>query len=389
MNVKSMNRGLLVLLALALTVLACGGGGVAPTATREPRPTQRPQATATDVPEEPTEAPAPTDAPEPTEDVAPTDEPAPTEGTGEAPFTLAAEPYAHSSGAFTVTLPEDWEIQDLDNSIFVTAPDGTASIEISYTFVGEPLDEDGLNTFIQAIEDNWFAQYANYQAFDPQVQSDGSIGLLKTLDLDDGTPKTVFSYYWQEGQVVYEQDFWVDTDLYDAYLDGLLEVANSMTTDPSAGEAATPYAVTYTFNGPDNLFTISVPYAWTYARSEGENSLLDTFSSPDGQTYVENITYDDGQDISKSEAGAFARFLLQDYYQLTDIKITDDQVQTDGSERLNWYSPSQGIDGTSFFETRGTTFLLLTWVVQSDLYQQYFPVWEAMVGSYDIPQPES
>jgi hypothetical protein len=390
MNLKSQTRGLLALLALALAVLACGGGGAAATATREPRPTQRPQATATTVEDEPTDAPEPTDEPAPTDDVAPTDEPAPTEDTSETSITLAAEPYTHSSGAFTITLPDGWDdVQDLESSIFVAAPDDTASIEVSYTYVSEPLDEDGLNTFIQAVEDNWFATYAAYEAFEPQPQSDGSIGVLKTLELEDGTPKTVFSYYWQEGQVVYEQDFWVDTDLYDAYLPGLLDVANSMTTDPAAAEGAVPYGVTYTFTGPNDLFTISVPYAWTYEQSEAENSLVDVFTSPDGHTYVENITYDDGQEISKSEAGAFARFLLQDYYQLTDIKITDDQVQSDGSERLNWYSPSQGIDGTSFFETRGTTFLLLTWVVESDLYEQYFPVWESLVGSYDIPEPES
>jgi hypothetical protein len=71
-----------------------------------------------------------------------------------------------------------------------------------------------------------------------------------------------------------------------------------------------------------------------------------------------------------------------------DIVITDDQVQSDGSERLNWYSESLGVDGTSFFETRGTTFLLLTWVVNSEFFSQYFPVWTALVDSYAIPEPE-
>ena len=97
---------------------------------------------------------------------------------------------------------------------------------------------------------------------------------------------------------------------------------------------------------------------------------------------------DDGEEISKSEAGAFARYLLQEYYEVDDIVITDDQVQSDGSERLNWYSESLGVDGTSFFETRGTTFLLLTWVVDSAAYDQYFPVWDNLVSSYAIPEPE-
>ena len=242
----------------------------------------------------------------------------------------------HPSGAFSLVLPEGWEIDERDNSIFVTAPDNEAAIEISSVNAGAPLDEESLSAFIQAVEENWFATYPSYEAFEPEVQSDGSIGVLKTLDLEEGgTPQTVFSYYWQVGQVVYEQDFWVDTDLYDAYVDGLLDVANSMTTDEVSGAAADPYAVTYTFTGPDNLFEFSVPYAWQYIPGEDENKLVDVFVSPDGVTYVENITYDDGETISKSEAGAFARFLLQDYYEVDDIVVTDDQVQSDGSERLN------------------------------------------------------
>jgi hypothetical protein len=334
----------------------------------------------------------PTEEPEPTEEEEPTDEPEPdpTEATnGEAPFTLSAEAYSHPSGAFSLVLPEGWEIDERDNSIFVTAPDNEAAIEVSYINAGAPLDEAALNSFILAVEENWFATYPNYEAFEPEVQGDGSIGVLKTLDLEEGgTPQTVFSYYWQEGQVVYEQDFWADTDVYDAYVDGLIEVANSMTTDAAAGELSDPYAVTYTFTGPDELFSFSVPYAWTYTPSEDENSLVDVFTSPDGLTYVENITYDDGTDISKSEAGAFARFLLQEYYEVDDIVITDDQVQSDGSERLNWYSTSLGVDGTSFFETRGTTFLLLTWIVDTAAYDQYFPVWDNLVDSYLIPEPE-
>ncbi len=379
MKAYPVNRGLLALLALALAALACGGGNAQPTETAKPRPTQRPQATATEVEAEPTDRPDPTNVPDP--------DPTQATGTG-SDFSVSADAYRHPSGAFSINLPVGWEIDERDSSIFLLSPDKVVAIEISFVNAGAPLDEGSLNSFIQAVEENWFATYANYAAADPEAQGDGSIGVAKTLELEDGTPQTVFSYYWQAGQVVYEQDFWVNTDQYDAYLDGLLEVANSMTTDATAGEAADPYGVTYTFTGPDNLFEFSVPYAWLYVPSEGDNSLVAVFTSPDGLSYIENITYDDGETVSKSEAGAFARFLLQDYYEVDDIVVTDDQTQSDGSERLNWYSPALGVDGTSFFETRGTTFLLLTWVVDSPAFDQFFPVWENLVSTYVVPEPE-
>jgi len=267
------------------------------------------------------------------------------------------------------------------------SPDNASAIEVSFVNVIEPLVEEDLTNFILAVEQNWFATYANYAPGDIEPQSDGSLGLFKNLDLEDGTPQSVFSYYWQEAAVVYEQDFWVDTAAYDVYVDGLLEVANSMTTDPAAAAAADPYAQTYTFTGPSSLFEFAVPYAWRYEASEGESQIFDTFISPDGLSYIENITYDDGETVTKSEAFNFARFLLTDYYKVDDIVITDTQVQSDGSERLNWYSNSLGVDGTSFFETRGTTFLLLTWVVDTAAFESFFPVWTNLLDSYTIPEP--
>jgi hypothetical protein len=159
-----------------------------------------------------------------------------------------------------------------------------------------------------------------------------------------------------------------------------------MTTDPASATSASPYAIVYTFTGPNKLFEFNVPYPWPYTTSTADNATVDTFTSPDNLSYIENITYDDGTAVSKTDAGAFARTLLSKYYELTDLKITDDQTQSDGSERLTWDSAAKGISGESFFETRGTTFLLLTWVVDSASFDAFKPVWNEVVKSYDIPK---
>jgi hypothetical protein len=367
----------IVLVVLALAVLACGGGAEATATALPPRPTQKPNPTATKP------------APRPTatrSSVRPTATQADATETGGSAIILSDTPYDHPSGAFSLTLPQDWEIDEKDNSVFVTSPDKVVAIEVSFTNVSNPLAEDELNTFIQAVEDNWFATFPNYTPGDFEPQSDGSIGVFKTLDLASGTPQSVFSYYWQQDAIVYEQDFWVDTDQYDLYVDGLVEVANSMSTDPSSGTSAEPYDIVYTFTEPNNLFEFNVPYPWPHAISSADNATVDTFTSPNNLSYIENIIYDDGTAVTRSDAGAFARSLLEKYYEITDLTITDDQVQSDGSERLTWTSAAKGIDGESFFETRGTTFLLLTWVVDSASYDSFEPVWKRLVESYTVPQ---
>jgi hypothetical protein len=379
--VKWVRPALLVPLLLVAAILACSPGAAAePTATPLPRPTQKPQATATKA-----EVVEPTSTKAPKATRTPKPEATDTEAVVDNPITLSAEAYAHPSGAFTITLPEGWTLDERDNSIYVSEPDNIASAEVSYTNVGVVFDLETLQKYIDAVEANWFATFDNYVAADPALQNDGSTLVAKNLDFD-GTPQTVWSYYWQDGTVIYEQDFWVNSDDYDAYVSGLLDVANSMTTDASAGAKVDPYRIVYEFKGPNDLFTFNVPYPWNYIHDTGENSITDRFESPDGQSFVENITYDDGTTVSKSESGAFTRVLLKEYYGVNDIKVTDDQVQSDGSERLDWYSPAGGLDGVSFFETRGTTFLLLTWIVNTESYDLYFPVWDTLVGSYTIPQ---
>jgi hypothetical protein len=368
---------MLALAALALAALACGGS-VEPTATPLPRPTQRPVNTSTPVAtaDDPDPTRAPTDAPEPSA----------TPGSQNVAFTLNPEPYAHPSGAFTLQLPEGWEIDEKDNSVFVTSPDNVVAIEISFINVGKVFDEETLFTFIHSVEDNWFATFPEYEAGDLEPQSDGSYGVYKTLELSGGTPQTVFSYYWQLGTVIFEQDFWVDTDAYETYVDGLLEVANSMTTDPDAGAEADVYEIVYTFTGPNDYFEFYVPFGWTYANEEAGSAVYDTFTAPDGASFIENITYDDGQPVA--DLAAFARQLLADTYGLDDLNVEAEVPQEDGSVRMDWSAPAQGVEGEAFYETRGNAFLLLTWVANNDARDLYVAVWSTLVDSYGLPDDE-
>jgi hypothetical protein len=364
----------IVLVILALAVLACGGGAEA-TATPLPHPTQKPNPTATKPAPKPTATKA-----------APTPKPTATEGEA-GPIVLSETPFVHKSGTFTVTLPQDWDTDEKNNSVYVTSPDKVVAIEISFTNVSNPLTPDELNAYIQAVEDNWFATFANYTPGKFETQSDGSIGVFKTLDLSGGTPQSVFSYYWQVDAIVYEQDFWVDTDQYEKYLDGLLKVANSMTTDPASGTSADPYAIVYTFTEPNKLFEFYVPYPWPWKHDDTtiDNAVVDTFSSPDERSYIESIVYA-GKKVTGADADAFARSEVEKRYGLTDLKVLDTKTQSDGTSLLTWTSAAKGIDGESLYEDRDNTFVLVSWLVNTSDYDAFVAVWNTVVGSYAIPQ---
>jgi len=231
---------------------------------------------------------------------------------------------------------------------------------------------------------NWWGSLKDYNPNAPALLSDG-FWVVSAYGLgENDTPMAIVSYYWRVGTSIFAVDFGCPFDQYDAYISVFGALAESLKVDAQAAAKAPLYTARTTFNGPKQLFQMSVPAAWTHAHSETTDgvTVVDTFISPDQNSSILSIGYDDGTVISKSVAGQFALNLLHDVFAIQNIKVKDDKVQPDGSERLIWTSP--GGDGVTFFETRGTTFLMLTWIVNTGYYDLYFPLWDEILSSYTI-----
>jgi hypothetical protein len=148
-----------------------------------------------------------------------------------------------------------------------------------------------------------------------------------------------------------------------------------------------------TFTDQNDYFAIDVPGDWTYAQTvdeDGNDYYIDTFTAPDELALVESIVYDDGTAFSGNQKATFALYLLNTFYSNTgqegDIRVSEDQIMDDGSERLIWTSRGGEYSGISFLETRGsTTFLFFTveWVNSAE--DQYLDTLNAVIESYHIP----
>lgn len=147
-----------------------------------------------------------------------------------------------------------------------------------------------------------------------------------------------------------------------------------------------------TFTDQNNLYRIDVPSDWVYNQVSGDNYYIDQFKSPDGLALVENIVYNDGVLFTGSQHGQFALDLLNRFYSNTgnvgDIRVTSDQIQPDGSERLEWTSKSGGYSGYSYFEVRKPellNFLMITIEWSNSAKSQYLDILSAIIESYRIP----
>ena len=389
-HVTTMIKSLFLFCLVAL-LAACSPGGQ-PAVTTEATaavvadtPTAEPTAT-----EEPTEEPSPTA--EPTEEPEPTRPPVPTKAAATAAPTAAAASleldtvaYADPTGLFSLTPPLGWTAETSGASASFAAPDDSGFIYAQVTHTGHELDGPAFERFVDSRDLNFFGTYDGYAVADRQVNTMAGVATVTKNLVFDGIPQTVFTVYDQYGPVIYSFDFWADADVFDPYSAAYQTIIDTATVNSEAAADLTPYDWIYTFTGPGNFFSIDVPTPWRYEISESEFTIVDTFYSPDEHAVIQNITYDDGEPTSRSEAGALAIELLRTYY-AEDVTITDDQVQPDGSERLTWRSASGDYSGISFFETRGTAFLLFTVMYDNPYEETYFDTLDYTIGSYTIPE---
>jgi hypothetical protein len=147
-----------------------------------------------------------------------------------------------------------------------------------------------------------------------------------------------------------------------------------------------------TFTDKNNLMAFDLPGDWVYESGSADNYYYDTFTSPAGDAKMESLVYNDGTAFVANQNGKFALSLLHNIYSATgkegDIKITDDSIQSDGSERLTWQSKSGGYSGVSFFEIRGSdnsTFLMLTAWWNNDVNQSVLDIIDNAISTYKVP----
>ena len=148
-----------------------------------------------------------------------------------------------------------------------------------------------------------------------------------------------------------------------------------------------------TFTDQNNFYAIDVPGDWTYNQTvdtESNYFYIDTFTSPDGGAVIENIVYNDGTPFVGGQNGQFALNILNKLYSKTgregDIKVSDDKIMKDGSERLTWTSKEGLYSGLSFFEIRDkNNFLMFTVNWGNAVQDQYLDTLNAVIDSYRIP----
>jgi len=139
----------------------------------------------------------------------------------------------------------------------------------------------------------------------------------------------------------------------------------------------------------NKFFQIEVPGDWKHSTNSGPHAYLDQFLSPDGKAMVENITYNDGTPFKGAQNGQFALLLIRQFHsngKEGDLRVSEDKIMTDGTERLTWSSNGRGFSGLSYFKVRdGVNFLMFSLESADDHQIAYLEVLNKIQASYSTP----
>jgi hypothetical protein len=148
--------------------------------------------------------------------------------------------YVHPSGVFSIEYPEDWTVEDLSTegqSIFLSfSVDTGAFIFAQLVDVGDTLDGQPLNDYVNGVLGAGFGLAPGYQELSRQVQMNGGLLVLFTY-VADGEAMNAGTLFEQRGTLVSALTVGAPAQVFSNHTDDFDHAGNSYKVD----ETAWPY----------------------------------------------------------------------------------------------------------------------------------------------------
>jgi len=139
------------------------------------------------------------------------------------------------------------------------------------------------------------------------------------------------------------------------------------------------------YTAPNDVFTLDVPSAWDMDRDETliEKTVFETFTSPDGNAFVQVLVNDVGQGLNQ----VLKRDVTTDYMRRLygeDLRISTDVALEDGRERLEWRSEASGFSGTTYFDQVPGFLFFYTVASRDDFKEDYAEILAEVDNSFAL-----
>jgi len=139
------------------------------------------------------------------------------------------------------------------------------------------------------------------------------------------------------------------------------------------------------YTATEDLFTLKVPASWSSQQDTTtiEKTVVDTFTSPDGNAFVQVLTNRVDYELDKVLKGQVTLDYMKRLYG-QDLRVATDVTLPDGRERLDWWSESSKTSGSTYFEME-KRYLFFYTIARKDKYKdQYDAILKEVADSYTL-----
>jgi hypothetical protein len=301
----------------------------------------------------------------------------------EQPINSETKLYAHPQGLFSLEIPDDWSVTHNENTASFENAGRYPSIHVEVVNTGYPLDTHSMANFIEIREKGMASDYENYVELDRRKVSETGAILLTKQILDHSNREMMVTSYQQDGPAVLVLDFLAEQDTFERYQSILDTLTDSVQVSPDAISRLSVYSFNQAKPYSNGLINILVPPYWNTRQVQGENTVIDTITSPDDQAVIQMIAYDDGMKMSRNIAGDLVLALLRENY-TKGITVLVDEVLANGREKLTWRATNNNYQGVVTFETRESALLMVTIIWGNDPKGYYQNILEEILNSYTV-----
>lgn len=289
--------------------------------------------------------------------------------------------YTHPDNLFGLSIPVSWSVSSASNITQFRDPASSIAIDVQLMDTQYELELESFTRAVDAREASVFGEFESYLEMDRQLDQDEVSYLIEKRLIQNGVPRTVISFYRQYGPSIIILDLWSGIEEYEGNKSQLSELLASLSIEEGAGQSsARSHADLFSLQS-NGAFSLDIPRYWNHNTSTAENSVVDTFTSPDEQAIIQMVIFDDGEPISGTVAGAFVRNLLRNYY-AKDINVSEYQSLTDGREELIWESTGSDYQGITYFDVNDTELIIYTIMTTADFEEIYADLLENVLNSF-------
>lgn len=313
--------------------------------------------------------------------------PTPTQGKDPVSSTVGAIEtvlYTHPDGLFSMQMPKGYTVSETPFGATFADPAGEVTMTVNCVNTGYPLTADTFEKLVDNREIRNIYALDSYIKIDQEIQTPAEIIVRKSY-VDAGNVKTGISYYYFDLNSVLVVDFWAKESLFSAYEQRFADWYSSVELAASVIKDLPIYSFDPASTQSNGSFSIMVSPYWGMHRIKDDYSIVETFSSPDHQAFIQTLVYDDGNRMTMKIAGEIALSLLRNNY-TTEIIITKDEILPDGREKLTWGSLESNYQGIITFITHGTSAQILAVVWDQDPDDYYETVLNEVVASYMLDE---